>query len=608
MDAVVSQGSQEEDLTWDTIWDSAGRIDEHGYVVEAAIPFKSLTFQPTSHEQTWGFIAGRSYPRSVRHRLRSIRTDRNDTCLLCQADKLEGFRGVRPGRDLELNPALTTSRTDRRQDISAGGLDRGTIDVEPGLFLHWGITPNVGLTGTINPDFSQVEADVAQLEVNRRFTLLFPEKRPFFLEGADFFQLAAGGGINLPLVFTRKVVDPIAGGKLIGKLGPNAIGVFVTQDEVNSLIFPGSESSADTLVEKQVTGATARYRRDIGASSTLGLTYTGREGSDYHNRVLSADGAIRLLRSNTLSFAAVHSRTRYPEAIATRFEQPVDAFSGEAFYARIQHNSRNLFSALEYRDLDPGFRGDAGFIPRVGLRGFHGGAFYTLWGSADRWYSSLVFGFVGTRLADYDGELTDQEWRFSAYYFGPLQSGAFVQTRFDKQRFGGTLFDLTRSEARVQLRPSGDVSLQVLGQVGDEIDFENVREAHVMRLSPEVSLNIGSRIVVAVSHAFERLSLEGEQIFLANLLQGRVVYHFSPRAFVRAILQYRTLDRNPELYDFPVEENVNRLFTQLLFSYEVNPRTVLFAGYSDNRLGLTEEHMTTMDRSFFLKLAYAWRP
>ncbi len=600
MDAILSQGF--EDFSWDTIWDSAGRITQEGYVVEVAIPFKSLAFQPTATEQTWGFIVDRSYPRSVRHRIRNSWTDRDDPCLLCQADRLVGFRGVRPGRDLELTPTLTTSRTDRREDLSAGELERGDIDAEAGLFVEWGVTPNLGLSGTVNPDFSQVEADVAQLEVNERFALFFPEKRPFFLEGADLFDVSGD------LVFTRTVVDPIAGGKLVGKLGRNAIGVFVTRDKVNSLVFPGLEFSRRTLLDDDVTGAVARYRRDIGASSTLGLLYTGREADGYHNRLIAADGLLRLSRSNSVRFIVAHSRTEYPDSIAAAFSQPEGEFSAEGYSAEFQHSSRNVFAEVSWRDVEGRLRADAGFLPQVGQRGPEGALAYTFWGDAGKWFNHIRIRASGERLEDEDGELSEQILETNVSYSGPLQSEAAIETSWIKQRFAGETFDLRRYFAFTSLRPSGDVELQIRAQFGDDIDFENVRKANIFRLSPGLELKLGPRVEWDLSHTLERLSLAGERIFLANLFQTRFVYHFSQRAFVRGILQLRDLDRNLELYANPVEESTQAVFTQFLFSYEVNPRTVLFAGYSDNRLGLTDVDMTTTDRSFFLKLGYAWRP
>src|SRR4029077_3117573 len=145
-----------------------------------------------------------------------------------------------------------------------------TVDPQLGLNLRWGITQNLSLTGTANPDFSQVEADVGQVTVNQRFALFFPEKRPFFLEGLEQFDTPNA------LIYTRRIVSPIAGAKLTGKLGGTAIAYIGAVDDASA-----SASGADHPVVNLL-----RLRRDLGASSTMGLAYTDRiEGDDY-NRVL----------------------------------------------------------------------------------------------------------------------------------------------------------------------------------------------------------------------------------------------------------------------------------------------------------------------------------
>jgi hypothetical protein len=152
-----------------------------------------------------------------------------------------------------------------RTDLKPGkDWENGEGDYEPGVTARWSLTPNMVLNGTLNPDFSQVEADVAQLDVNTRFALFFPERRPFFLEGADFFLTP------MNVIFTRTVADPSAGAKLTGKEGPHAVGFFVTQDQVNNLIFPSNQASRSTSLDEEVTAGVLRYRRDVGANSTVG--------------------------------------------------------------------------------------------------------------------------------------------------------------------------------------------------------------------------------------------------------------------------------------------------------------------------------------------------
>ncbi|MFL6290939.1 MAG: DUF5916 domain-containing protein, partial [Thermoanaerobaculia bacterium] len=233
MDLFMDDVGGNESETWDAIWTSAGRVTGSGYEVEIAIPFSSLRFPRTEGDQIWGFDALRFYPRNQRHRIASQPMDRNVSCYLCQVSKMAGFAGVTPGLNMELVPTLTATRTDAKPDAFQDRLAEGDVETEPGITGKWGITPNLTLNAAINPDFSQVEADAAQLDVNTTFALFFPEKRPFFLEGADFFRTP------FEAVFTRNVSDPEWGLKLTGKEGKNAVGVFVAQDDRTDFLIPG---------------------------------------------------------------------------------------------------------------------------------------------------------------------------------------------------------------------------------------------------------------------------------------------------------------------------------------------------------------------------------
>src|SRR5262249_19124632 len=251
--AVFSELDGIEDWAWDAIWKSAGRITSDGYVVEVAIPFNQLRFPKSDAALTWGFDVFRSYPRSVRHRISASYQDRNRSCLLCQANKISGLAGISPGRNLELDPTMTGHRTDRRPDFPEGSLEKDSEKADFGLTARWGVTPSLVLNATVNPDFSQVEADVAQLSVNTRFGLFYEEKRPFFLEGVDFFSTP------LPTVYTRTVADPQGGIKVTGKAGGNALGVFVARDSVNNLVLPSNQASELVSIDQKVWSGVLRY-------------------------------------------------------------------------------------------------------------------------------------------------------------------------------------------------------------------------------------------------------------------------------------------------------------------------------------------------------------
>ncbi len=196
---------------WGGICDAAGRITAWGYAVEMRVPFSSLWFQNRDGgPQTWGFDAVRSYPRRVRPHIGLFGRDRNSNCYLCQAIKIQGFEGVEPGRNLEVVPTLTGTRTEGFASMAAASLAVSDSATDLGLTGRWSATPNLTLQGTPNPDFSQVEADAVQLDVNEPFAPQFAEKRPFFIEGPDFFQT------RRQAVYSRTVRDPAWGAKLSG--------------------------------------------------------------------------------------------------------------------------------------------------------------------------------------------------------------------------------------------------------------------------------------------------------------------------------------------------------------------------------------------------------
>jgi len=599
-DANFSEMEGYEDFSWDAIWSSAGKITEWGYSIEVAIPFNQLRFPHSVELQTWGFSAERSYPRNVRHRVISHRRDRNVACILCQVNKITGFRGVTPGYNLEFDPTLTGNRTDEREIFPGGNMESGKEKAEPGLTVRWGITPNLILNATVNPDFSQVEADVAQLEINTRFALHYPEKRPFFLEGADFFLTP------FEAVFTRTVADPTGGVKLTGKIGKNAVGFFGTYDRINNLIFPSNQGSKSTSINQNVVSGVLRYRRDVGQSSAVGFIYTGRAGEDYYNHVAGFDGFFRLSKTKTLNMQYLHSETDYPEEVSLIFGQKLKSIKGDALFVALQHQGRNWSYGFGYRDITPEFRADHGYIPRVDLHQFEGSIAPVFWGKKGDWYNMLSFGIGGEAVYDHDRNLTDQRIHLQGYYLGPLQSTVVFNLNRIKQLYGGKSYDLNQAVLFSELKPVGGLCFSLTGQYGDGVDYNNFRKAGTLYLMPFMEINLGRHINFNLRHSYERLGLKREEIYQADLSQVCLIYNFSVRTFVRAIIQYLDVSRNPELYIFPVKEKTKTFFTQFLFSYKLNPQTVFFIGYSDNYLGMTGIDIIQTDRTFFVKLGYAW--
>jgi Domain of unknown function (DUF5916)/Carbohydrate family 9 binding domain-like len=609
MDAFLSTAEGFEDFAWDAIWGSAGRITDDGYVVEIAIPFRSIRFPETNGTQTWGMFLERSYPRSSRHRMRSMPTDRNNTCLLCQANKVTGFEGISPGSNVELYPTLTAGRSEARNPFPTGDLepvgngDVLGVDVHPGLDVRWGITPNLSLNATANPDFSQVEADVAQLDVNTRFALYYPEKRPFFLEGADIFQTP------IEAVFTRTIADPVGGLKLSGKAGANGLGFFTAYDRQANLLLPANQGSSSGALADSILTTVARYRRDLGRSSYVGALFAGREAFDaYHNRVTGIDAYWQLSRSNSIRIQALGSVTAYPDSFATARGQPTGEFSGSGLSAQFTHSSLNWFANLEYGDLSPEFRADAGFVPRVDQRRVEASGVRQFWGRRGAWFTNIHAGVSGDVTFDYGGTVTDRRGSVFAGYLGPSQLSLSTSLNQNLVRYAGTDHELLSLSSSAQIRPSGGVAVGVATSVGDQVDFANNRKAFRIAVSPSAQVSIGRPITLSVSHAFQRLSYQGMRIYTANLFQMQGFYHLNLRMFVRAIVQFQQVDYNPAAYAALANEQSRSLFTQLLFSYKLNPQTVAFLGYTDTRQGSDTIDLTQQGRTFFMKLGYAIRP
>jgi hypothetical protein len=604
MDLFMDDVGGNESETWDAIWSSAGRVTESGYEVEIAIPFSSLRFPRTEGDQIWGFDALRFYPRNQRHRLASQPMDRNVSCYLCQISKMSGFSGVTPGLNLELVPTLTSARTDAKPDAFQDRLAEGDVETELGVTGKWGITPNLTLNAAINPDFSQVEADAAQLDINTTFALLFPEKRPFFLEGADFFRTP------FEAVFTRNVSDPEWGCKLTGKEGKNAVGVFVAQDDRTDFLIPGAQFSTATALDAESTDAVLRYRRDLGASSALGVLVTSREGDGYSNRLAGIDGLYRLDDSSSFRGQYLSSQTEYPTAISANkdLRQSAGSLEDDALYLAYDHNSRNWSAYARYEDVGDLFRADMGFMPQVDYSFMLAGGDHIWHGKEGDWWTRASVGGDWDERKDQAGNLLEREVEVRGNLNGPMQSYVELITGQRERVFNGVSFDQTFASSYGEIFPSGDLRLNLYVRVGDEIDFTNTQPGEVLVLEPGFRFLVGRHLRFGFTHLFQRLDVEGGRLFEANLSQLTTVYQFSARMFVRLITQYTDIQRDVTLYTVDVNAKTEQLFNQLLFSYKLNPQTVLFAGYSDNALGTERIDFERENRTFFVKLGYAWVP
>jgi hypothetical protein len=597
-DQVESQSG--EDNGWDTIWDCACQITDWGYAVEIAIPFSSLRFQRKDGPQIWGFDAVRRYPREYAYHIGLFPRDRSNNCYLCQAVKIQGFEGASPGRNVEINPTAIAVRTDERPDFPHGGLKKRDQEAELGLTARWGITPNLTFNVTANPDFSQVEADALQLDINEPFALFYPERRPFFTEGADFFSALES------IIYTRTMRNPSWGFKLTGKEGANTIGAYVVRDEITNLIFPGSQGSNSTSLEIANTSSVFRYKRDLGSRYTVGLMATNREGKNYHNRVYGFDLDFRFTPTNQIQLLILGSSTKYPSETADDFDQPSGTFNDKLISFEYDHYTRTWSWWGDYEEAGSKFRADLGYFPRVGYRNAEGGLFYTWNAQPGSWWSLFRLGSEFNYFEDPEGKLLNRQASIWFSYNGTMQSYLYLRGWRAREAYNDRLFDLTYFLVQGGFWPTSNLELNAFAIFGDQIDYANTRAGKRLRINPWLTYNLGKHLRLSFDHTFERMTVHNVHLYTANISQLSTVYQFNVRTFFRAIIQYVNYDYNPSNYTYEIDPNYKGFFTQLLFSYKINPRTVLFIGYSDNYYGDQDIRLTRSDRTFFVKLGYAW--
>jgi hypothetical protein len=585
---------------WDAIWKSAGRINDEGYIVEMAIPFSSLRFQRQKADQTWRIDAIRSYPRNVVHLVGLFPRDRDNNCYMCQAREIIGFGGIRSGKNIELDPTLSAVLTQERESFPDGKFKKKASKLDPGLSAQWGFTPNLTLSLAINPDFSNVEADAYQLDINTQFSLFYPEKRPFFLESLSLFRT------NFITIYTRNIADPNWGIKLAGKEGANAIAFFSVQDNITNFLFPGSQVSQTASRNMKNLSTVLRYRRDIGQLSTVGFVVTDREGGDYYSRLLGIDGDIWFSKKDRFSFQYYSSWTRYPEDLAVEFNQPDGVLKGSAANLSYRHNAEHIGLFVDYHRFTPNFRSDLGYMPQTDYTYIYTMGRYTLRRNPGHWYTTINFSASYQHEQQLNSNLLHEAGGFQLHYEGPLQSYITMDVNIGKKAYLDKLFDEDFFNFSAGIWPSGSLLLAIQGTFGDQVDYSNAQAGERLTLNPIIQYKMGRRFFLSFDHLFEKLDVEAGRLYTANLSNFRLVYQFNRRTFIRAILQYADFKYNSPLYSFPIDPKFQHLFSQVLFSYKVNPQTVLFLGYSDDYFSYSYvPSLRQNNRTFFLKIGYA---
>ncbi len=598
IDAICDDINGNDDFSWNAIWDAAGKVTDNGYTVEMKIPLDQLRFPSGLDKQTWGIDLVRYYPRNKRHRFSNNTKNYDLTCYLCQLKKAEGFRQLEQGLDLRIVPTLTTTYSEDRL-LPLTDEWRDDFNIDAGVDIRWGINQDSYLNATINPDFSQVEADVAKLDVNNTFSLFFPEKREFFLEGADYFNT------NMNIVYSRNISFPDYGIKLTGKHDAHTYGLFFTNDETTNINIPGKQGSFIAALENvESRNSVVRYRGAINRDINLGVIFTDRRAEGYANTVAGMDGNIRIGQSDRIEMQLMRSWSEYPEYIQNFGQKAdLDDFAGLFDYS---HDDMNWSWRTRYVAYGKDFRADMGFINRVDYREVEISGGHTWRAGPESTFSRIHLGGGWEKnYDDADNEL-GEEFDIKLNVDGPLQSFLSFSYRWGDELYNDIYFDKYTVSLFGRMKPMAGVDISLNIDYGDAIDYLNTRSGKQLSINPWLDLQIGKHFMASLRHNYQQMKVESEELYTTNLSDLRFTYQFTIRSFLRVTLQYSDTQRNPSLYLFDIDSRSKDTTTQILYSYKVNPQTRFFIGYSNT--GYQNDALSKIyrtNRAVFTKCSYA---
>jgi hypothetical protein len=581
--------SEISDLTWDGIYTSKGTITKDGYVVEAAIPFKSLRFQ-AGEGKRWGMHLQRWIARK-QERVFWQPVSRDRAELLAQMGALSGLADVYAGRTLDLIPTLTGSINGEREaapQTPAGARLNNVNRLDPGLTAVYAITPNLSFSAAINPDFSQIEADVPQINVNQRFPLFFPERRPFFLEGAEVFVSPGASW----LVNTRSIIDPDWGVKLTGKVGKNTVGYLAASDRAPGLLLDPSDPHFGENAQLHIL----RYARDVLKNSRVGFFYTDRRFAGGASTLYAADGQIRFREVNQTGWQLAYSRTREDR------NGPVK--DGANTYFWYEHRGRHWRLFVNDWRVARDYREAAGFIRRTG---FHSNSFtpaYEFQAKEKSWWVS-VRPFVVAKLLGTDEGLVDESYVDPGADIKLARGVSFyVYHSFHKDSFAGREYPYQFSVAYYTVNTFKRVSFDGHVQFGEGVNFDPARPGVGRSWQSQTGITVKPSNALSFEFSHIKSNLQdkrtGERLFNQDIFRNRTTYQLTRFNSVRAIFDYDTAQRQTGV--------------SLLYAYTPRPNTALFVGYNDllfNGLDPLDNTrapgLFRQRRTLFTKLSYNFR-
>jgi len=581
--------STSEDPYFDAIWFSKGVIDDEGYTLEIKIPFKSIRIAKKDplemgiifERQVSRLSEGTTYP--------ELSADQN-IAWLTQTAKMV-FHDIKHYTLFEVLPAFTSGQKYSHAD---GELVSEDPQRDLSLTAKYGITSDLILDGTINPDFSQVEADAGQVDINLRYANFYPEKRSFFLEGRDNF-LFGGSGHHDPLgsiVHTRMIVNPVAGIKLNGKLGKkNTIASLYARDKI-------PEEEAEALGE-YANFSIVRYKRSLTESSYIGGVFTGRDMENSYNRVGGIDGQIQLNRYNVLGFHGMGSSTK-------GIEQD-ESENSHAIGLNYLHFTRDLNIDLGFHDIGENFQTETGYVTRTGVTKVRGSVtpkIYPKESVVRRIDPTVYLQFTKDKPSDMSESIA---------YFN-------LGLRLPKNSSISFSYDYSTEIFLAEKFKTGGVSLsgrsQILKQFFFNVSFRNGKSIRYAqdpyqgkgnRASGSIIYQPSDKVHYSLSYTYTDFyrDSDSQKEYDYSIIRNRLTYQANMYLFFRGIVEYNSYWKE--------------MLTDFLASFTYIPGTVIHLGYGsiyektrwDDALAtpayVESNKFLETKRGFFFKASYLWR-
>ncbi|HEX6644811.1 MAG TPA: DUF5916 domain-containing protein, partial [Gemmatimonadales bacterium] len=612
------------DLSPDFTWQSKGEVTDGGYTIEVRIPFKTLRFQP-AREQTWTLNVVRRVQHSGSQETWTP-ARRAATSFLAQSGRLVGLTDLRRGLVVDVNPEVTANRSGARTGL---GYEYAGGEPQFGGNVRWGITNNLNLNASFNPDFSQVESDAGQLGFDPRQALFFPERRPFFLDGIEQFATPN------QLIYSRRIVQPVAAAKLTGTAFGTNIGFLSAVDD-----------DATSLTGDHPVYNILRMQKDVGGSSRIGLAYTDRiEGSNY-NRVAGVDGRIVLGGGYSSAFQVAGSRTRSGGVTTT----------APLWLARFDRNGRSFGWRTLFSGTAGDFRAASGFIPRPGIVRANITPYRTFYGGPGAVLESFTAGIVLDGTWQYEkfvnGEgIQDQKLHFNLN--GALRGGWNLAAGYYLEKFGydeglyanyflgvpdgagGTTFVPFTGQPTI---PNSDVYVNVTTPTfrsfnanlfvlyGHDENFPEWQSGEILFLQGGVSVRPSEKLRLDFTYNHQEVDRrsDGSTVSIGRIPRLRAEYQVSRPFFVRLVGEYAMTAQDSLRDDgrtgLPIyfgdgaggferaaafAQNVFR--ADVLLAYRPTPGTVIYAGYGSTLTEPEAFRFNALRRTrdaFFAKVSY----